>query len=310
MFGRREGHRRGADFRNDLLRRVDAETGHGREALHRILVDSEERGEFVVQLLQVRINDLQLHKRHRQQSAVQRMQVRRGSEGIPELLRHCTEPTTAESGKRRGIGPAVRDRAEHPSRTHAEQVRHPRRQLAVGFLEEGLEAIRELYAIPCQLVLPARHGAPEALRRVGDNTEREFMRHQPLDQTLGIREVPVLAVASLIGLGLREMQGASRRPRIPSYQLPRLPVAFQGVPHWTPVLRRRLHHDVLDGGLDQLRGQALQVARRRPERLALEVPHAVDFDVRDHAATIALSTSMPAIRYAICVSTGGAENVL
>jgi hypothetical protein len=40
VLGGREGRRRGADFRNDLLRRIDAETGHGREALHRILVDA------------------------------------------------------------------------------------------------------------------------------------------------------------------------------------------------------------------------------------------------------------------------------
>ena len=38
LLGRRERDRVGTDFGNDLLRRIDAEAGDGRQSLHRILM--------------------------------------------------------------------------------------------------------------------------------------------------------------------------------------------------------------------------------------------------------------------------------
>ena len=38
MLGRGKGGRRGADFRDDLLRGIDAESGDLGEALHRVVV--------------------------------------------------------------------------------------------------------------------------------------------------------------------------------------------------------------------------------------------------------------------------------
>lgn len=69
VLGRWKRRRRGADFRNDLLRRIDPEPRHGRQALHRILMDPQERGELIVQLLLVRVEHLELGERHRHQLA-------------------------------------------------------------------------------------------------------------------------------------------------------------------------------------------------------------------------------------------------
>src|SRR5579862_9080496 len=70
-LGRRKRPRGGADFRDDLLRRIDTETWNGRESLHSILMRAEQRGEFLIELLHVRLNNLQLCEGHRQQPAVE-----------------------------------------------------------------------------------------------------------------------------------------------------------------------------------------------------------------------------------------------
>jgi hypothetical protein len=45
-------------FRDDLLWRIDAKAGHGRESLHGILVHPEQRGKFLVELLHVRFQEV------------------------------------------------------------------------------------------------------------------------------------------------------------------------------------------------------------------------------------------------------------
>lgn len=48
----------GPHFRDDLLRRVDAKARHCGEPLDRILMDAQERFELVVELLQVRLQEV------------------------------------------------------------------------------------------------------------------------------------------------------------------------------------------------------------------------------------------------------------
>ena len=150
------------------------------------------------------------------------------------------------------------------------------------FLEEGLEAILQLHAIPRQLILAPGHGAPETLRHIGHKAERQLVRHQPLDQSLGIGEISLPAVPAMIRLRLREMQRAGGRPGVHPRTLRRLPVAFQRVPHRAPVLRGRLHHDFFDLVLDQPLGQEAQLAGRRAELPPFKLPVPFDFHVRDH----------------------------
>src|SRR3954469_25752021 len=57
------------------------------------------------------------------------------------------------------------------------------------------------------------------------------------------------------------------------------PMLFQGFPHRPPVLRGRLHDDLLNVLLDQPVGEAAQTSRRGPDLLAVEVKLAVVPDV-------------------------------
>jgi hypothetical protein len=67
---------------------------------------------------------------------------------------------------------------------------------------------------------------------VGHKAERQLVRHQTLDQTLGIREVSLPAVTPLIRLRLREMQRAGGRSCVPA--APAVPVASRVPTRPTP----------------------------------------------------------------------------
>lgn len=142
---------------------------------------AEERREFLIELLHVRLQEVQCRERHREQAAVQGRHIRRGPEGIAQLLRRGTQSGAAEGGDRSRIGLARGDGAEHAPRTRAEQVRHQRGHFDMRFLEEGLEAILQLDAIPRQLILAPGHRAPETLRDIRHKAEGQLVRDQPFD---------------------------------------------------------------------------------------------------------------------------------
>ena len=154
---------------------------------------AEQGRELLVELLHVRLQEVQFRERHREQPAVEGRHIRRGPEGIAQLLRRGMQPGTAECGDRGRIGLARGDGAEHAPRTRAEQVRHQRGHLDVRFLEEGLEAILQLHAIPRQLILAPGHRAPQTLRDVWHKAEGQLVRDQPFHQALGIREISLPA---------------------------------------------------------------------------------------------------------------------
>lgn len=150
------------------------------------------------------------------------------------------------------------------------------------FLEEGLEAILQLHAIPRQLILAPGHRAPEPLRDIRHKAEGQLVRDQSLDQLLCIREISLPAVSAMVRLRLREMQRAGGRSGIHPPTLRWLPVALQRVPHRAPVLRRRLHHDLFDLLLAQPLSQEAQLAGNRAELPPFKPPVPLDFYVRDH----------------------------
>ena len=130
-LGGRKGCRRGADVRDDLLRGIDAETRDRRESLHGVLVYAQECRELLIEMLHVRLKEVQFLERHREQPAVEGMQIGRGSEGIAQLLGRGVQPGTAECGDRGRIGLARGDRIEHALRTGAKQIGHQRRYFDV-----------------------------------------------------------------------------------------------------------------------------------------------------------------------------------
>ena len=57
-LGRREGGGRRADFGDDLLRGIDPEARYGREPLHGILMHAEQPRQFLIQLSDVRLDQI------------------------------------------------------------------------------------------------------------------------------------------------------------------------------------------------------------------------------------------------------------
>jgi hypothetical protein len=126
VLGGRKRRRRGADFRDDL-RRIDTETRYSRESLHGSLMHAQQGRELLIELLHVRLQEVEFRERHREQPAVEGVHVRRGPEGIAQLLWSGMQTRTAEGGDRGRIGLAAGDGTEHTPRTRAEQIRHQRR---------------------------------------------------------------------------------------------------------------------------------------------------------------------------------------
>lgn len=114
------------------------------------------------------------------------------------------------------------------------------------------------------------------LRRVA---ERELVRHQSFHPPLGVGEIFLPAARSLVRLRLREMQGAGCRPGVRAGAPHRLPLPLQRVPHRSPVLRRRFHHDFLNLLVDEPLRQRTQLIGAGPHHPALKLIVALDGDI-------------------------------
>jgi hypothetical protein len=78
--------------------------------------------ELLVELSQMRLNHLQLLESHRQEPSIHRIQIAAGAERVPQLIGRGMQTRTPEGGNRGRIGLAIRDGAQHASRTAAEQI--------------------------------------------------------------------------------------------------------------------------------------------------------------------------------------------
>jgi len=84
----------------------------------------------------------------------------------------------------------------------------------VRFLEQRLQSVLELYAVPRHLIPTPHHGAPQPLLHVGDEAQAELLGDQAFQQPLRIREVLLPASRPAIRLRLGEMEcsGEGRCP--------------------------------------------------------------------------------------------------
>ena len=73
---------RGAYFGDDLLRRIDSQTGHLRQPLHRVLMVVEQSRHLLVELTNLLFDQLQLFQRHLQEPAVNGVQLHARAERI------------------------------------------------------------------------------------------------------------------------------------------------------------------------------------------------------------------------------------
>jgi hypothetical protein len=210
------------------------------------------------------------------------MQRRTHLEGIAQLRRCGPQARGCESREGGRIRLTVRHGLQHAARADAEQVRHDTGDLDVRLLEQCLQPVLKLHAVPRDLVLPPHDGAPEPLLSVGHKAQGQLRRDQPFHQPLRIRKVLLPTAGPAIRLRLREMERARQARRTGARAPLWPPVLLQGFPHRPPVLRGRFHDDFLDLLLDEPTGPRAQVGRRCPDLLACEVEVAVDLDVGNH----------------------------
>jgi hypothetical protein len=149
----------------------------------------------------------------------------------------------------------------------------------VGFLEERLQPIVELHAVASDLVLAAHHGPPKPLLDVGHKTKDQLLRDQALHQTFRVRKVSLPPAGGPIGLGLCKVQRAGDRARISARPALRSPVPLQRLPHRSPILRGRLHHDFVDLALDEPVSKRTQLDGTGPDLQPFKVEVTVDRDV-------------------------------
>ena len=119
-----------------------------------------------------------------------------------------------------------------------EQVRDDAGHLDVRFLEQRLQSVVELHAVPGDLVLAPHHGAPEPLLGVGHEAQGQLLRDQAFHQPLRIREVLLAAPGPAIRLRLGEMERAREPRRTVARTASGAPVLFQRFPHRPPVPAR------------------------------------------------------------------------
>src|SRR5262249_46737682 len=86
----------------------------------------------------------------------------------------------------------------------------------------------------------------------------------------------------IVRLRLRQVQRAGRRARRCTSAQRWLPLSLQRVPHRSPVLRRRFHHDFLDVAFDEPLRQAAQLPWAGVELAPFKPPFAFYFYVRHH----------------------------
>jgi hypothetical protein len=78
----RKGGGRRADFGNDLLRRIDAEAGHLGQPRNVVIVRLQQGCSFVVEVAHLRLQQLQIRECHRQEPAIDGMELRARAERV------------------------------------------------------------------------------------------------------------------------------------------------------------------------------------------------------------------------------------
>jgi hypothetical protein len=130
-------------------------------------------------------------------------------------------------------------------------IAHQTGQLDMRFLQQPLPLAAQTHLVLRQLVLATAHRSPHTLFGIGHKALHQLLRHQSLEQPLGILEIVLSPASRPIRFCLRQLQRPRLRPR--AFPLPPLclPIPYQRLPHRPPVLRCRFHHHFFDCFVDQ-----------------------------------------------------------
>jgi len=116
----------------------------------------------------------------------------------------------------------------------------------VRFFQQPFQLASQTHLVLRQLVLATAHRPPHTLFGIGHKAQHQLLRHQPLEQPLGILEIILSPASRPIRFCLRQVQRPRLAPRASPLPPRSLPIPFQRLPHRPPVLRRRFHHHFFD----------------------------------------------------------------
>ena len=201
------------------------------------------------------LNHAQLVERELQQPTEHRMQRWTCLEGIAQLFWRGAQTRGRERCEGGRISFPVRQRLQHTPGADAQQIGHHTGDLDVGFLEERLQPIVQLYAAARDLVFAAHHGPPEPLLGIGPEAQGELLRDQALHQTFGVWKVLLAAAGPAIRLRLCEVERPREWARAGAGPALRSPVQFQRFPDGSPILRACLVASVRVAGCRRSRGR-------------------------------------------------------
>src|SRR3954470_728009 len=141
------------------------------------------------------------------------------------------------------------------------------RKLDPTVLEKTLQVIPQPSPIARQLVATARHHAPQALLRIGDETQDQFPGNQSTYQPFGVGKVRLASLWRLVRLSLRQLE---------------LEASLQHLPNRLPILGGRFHHYLGDTLGCQPTRQRLYLRVARSELTSLKPILAQAGHIGDH----------------------------
>ena len=147
-----------------------AQAWHFRQPLHRCVMPPKQARNLPVQLIDMFFDHFQMFQRHLQHLAIDRVEVSRGAQRIAQLRLRRLQSAIGHCSQNRRLSFAFRQTSQHSPCALAKQIGNHTRQLDVRFLEETLHLVLQPHLVPRQLMLAMRHGTPQTLFRIRNET--------------------------------------------------------------------------------------------------------------------------------------------
>src|SRR5215472_13749768 len=127
---------------------------------------AEQIRNLLVELTHLLLEELQFLECHLDQPAIDRVELGASAQRVTQLRRGGSQALIRQGSQSGGIGFSVRERLQHTTSTHSQQVCNKARQLNMRFFQQALQLVLYSYMQTRYLELAARYRAPQTLFRI------------------------------------------------------------------------------------------------------------------------------------------------